>query len=255
MRAIALTWQAAWLEALANRRSFWSQLGFMAANDVVWVVFWQLFFRRVGTIRGWDADQVMVLLAILTTSVGWVLGAMANARHIGHMAASGQLDAALSLPLPTLPYLLARRVDAANVGDVVFGLTLFVWLGAPTPQRFVVFVLGVGCASAVFLGFLVLLGSIAFYLGPNPASDLGLNALVLFSSYPVDIFSGITKVLLYGVVPAGFMTALPTSLVEHFDPARAAALVAAGVGIATAGWLSFNAGLRRYTSGALWTQA
>ena len=38
----------------------------MMANDVAWVVFWMLFFRKVGTLRGWDTHQVLLLFAILT---------------------------------------------------------------------------------------------------------------------------------------------------------------------------------------------
>ena len=63
MRALAVTWQTAWREAWANRRGFWTQVTVMVINDVVWIVFWVLFFHRVGTVRGWNVDQLLVLLA------------------------------------------------------------------------------------------------------------------------------------------------------------------------------------------------
>jgi outer membrane protein assembly factor BamB len=44
----------------------------MALNDVAWVVFWVLFFRRVGTIHGWDRSRVLLLEAALTTGGGVV---------------------------------------------------------------------------------------------------------------------------------------------------------------------------------------
>ena len=107
----------------------------------------------------------------------------------------------------------------------------------------------------IIAGFLVLMGSISFYVGRNEAGDLGFQSLLLFSSYPVDIFVGTTKLFLYAVVPAGFVSATPARLVEDFDPAWAAALLAVGVAFASAGWVAFNLGLRRYTSGAVWTAA
>lgn len=74
MTALALTWVTAWREALANRRGFWTQVTLMVVNDIVWILFWILFFRRVGEVRGWAVDDVLVLLAILTTSAAGFSG-------------------------------------------------------------------------------------------------------------------------------------------------------------------------------------
>ena len=52
---------------MVEPRGFWFQVGIMAANDVAWVVFWVLFFRKVGTLKGWDTHKVLLLFAILTT--------------------------------------------------------------------------------------------------------------------------------------------------------------------------------------------
>ena len=125
MRAITTTWATAWSEAWSNRRGFWTQVSLMFVNDTVWIVFWVLFFRRVGQVRGWDIGQVLVLFAVLTTSAGFVLGMMNNARRIGQLAADGELDSALSLPVPTLPHLLVRRIETLFVGDLFFGLAIF----------------------------------------------------------------------------------------------------------------------------------
>ena len=55
------------------------------------------------------------------------------------------------------------------------------------------------------------------------------------------------------VQPAGFVSAVPTRLVDEFDVRWAAAAVAAGLGFLWLGWIVFSAGLRRYTSGSVWT--
>lgn len=255
MNALALTWVTAWREALANRRGFWTQITAMLINDAVWIVFWVLFFQRVGEVRGWAIDDVVVLLAIVTTAAGWVLGAMNNARQLGHLIANGDLDAALGLPVPTLPHLLVRRIETLFVGDLFFGLALFLLFGHPTPERLAVFAFGVVCAVLIITGFLVTVGSLAFYIGRNEAGELGFQALLLFSSYPVDIFSGAAKFLLFVVIPAGFVSSLPARLVEEFDPWLAAAVAAVGVLIAAVGVVSFTFGLRRYTSGSTWTRS
>ena len=249
----ARTWRAAWAEAWANRRSFWLQITIMVVNDVIWVTFWVLFFRRIGELRGWDVNDVLLLLSVLTTAAGIVLGLLANSRKIAELAADGGLDAALTLPAAPLAHLLLRRVDTSNVGDAIFGLGLFIAVGSPTPARVAVFVFGVLCASLILIGFIVAVGSTAFFAGRSEAGDLGFQALLLTSSYPVDVFSGATKVLLYTALPAGFVSSTPARLIHEFDLRWAAGLFVVSLAVFASGWATFTLGLRRYTSGATWT--
>jgi ABC-2 type transport system permease protein len=254
-RGLAATARGAFAEAWANRAGFWSQITAMAVNDIAWVGFWALFFDRVGTVRGWDRDRVLLLLAVLTTSAGFVLGLLGNARRIGQVAAAGELDAALALPVPTLPYLLVRRVEPVHLGDLVFGVVLFAAAGHPSPARTATYLLGVAASVLLLTGFLVAIGSTAFFAGRGDAGELGFHAVLLFASYPIDVFTGGAKVFLYTVVPAAFVAAVPAKLVDSFD--RSLAVVAVGVAVAFAalGWALFERGLRRYTSGSMWTDA
>jgi ABC-2 type transport system permease protein len=103
-------------------------------------------------------------------------------------------------------------------------------------------------------GFLVLTGSLAFFVGRGEGGELGFHSILLLSSYPVDVFAGLAKVVLYTVVPAAFVSSVPARLVTSFDVGRAAALAAVAACFALAGWAAFTAGLRRYASGAVWTR-
>jgi ABC-2 type transport system permease protein len=254
VNAIVATMRAASREAWANRTAFWTALAAMAINDIVWVLFWVLFFGKVGTVAGWDRTRVLLLLAIVTTGAGVVLSMLTNARRIGQLAADGGLDAALALPVRTLPYLLVRRVDAVNLGDVVFGLGLFLVACHPTPERAALYLLGTAAGATVLLGFLVLVGSLAFFTGRSDAGDLGFQAVILLASYPVDIFSGMTKVLLYTAIPAAFVSAVPARLVDHLDVSDLAELLGAAALFLALAISVFRLGLRRYTSTALWTR-
>jgi ABC-2 type transport system permease protein len=255
MRAVLATMRAAVAEAWANRQAFWVQVLAMVVNDIAWVGFWLLFFDRVGTVRGWDADRVLLLFAVLTTSAGLVLGVLANARSVGRMATEGQLDAVLALPVPPLAYLLVRRIETTNLGDFLFGIALFVVAGSPTLERTGIYVAGTLAAAVLLTGFLVATGSLAFFAGRSETGELGLHAMLLLASYPADIFTGTSKVLLYTAVPAAFVAAVPSTLVDDFDPATALALGGAAAAFAFTGWALFTLGLRRYTSGSLWTRA
>ncbi len=255
MRVARATLAAAWQEAWANRRGFWLQVGIMSVNDLGWIVFWAFFFGRVNDVKGWDFDRIMVLFAILATAAGIVLGLLNNSRRMGELASTGGLDAALALPTSPLVHALCRRVEATNVGDLFFGVGCFLILGQPTVERTLVFAFGVGCAVLILGGFLVAMGSLSFYTSPNEASDLGFHAMLLFANYPVDIFSGATKIFLYVVVPAGFVTSVPALLVDDFDLRWAAGMLCVALTVAFVGWLTFTLGLRRCTSGATWVAA
>jgi ABC-2 type transport system permease protein len=255
MKAIAATMRGAVAEARANPGAFWTQLSAMVLNDLAWVVFWVLFFDRVGTVRGWDRSRVLLLFAVLTTGGGLVLGVLSNARRVGQLVGDGGIDAALALPVAPLPYLLVRRVDPVNVGDVVFGVLLFAVSGTPTLGRTVIYVLGSLCGAAVLAGFLVIVGSITFFSGRGEAGDLGFHAILLLANYPIDIFAGATKVLLYTAVPAAFVAAVPSKLIDDFDLARAATLLGVAALFVAGAVTVFTLGLRRYTSSSVWTRA
>lgn len=255
MSTVSATLRAALTEAWSNRASFWTQLSAMAVNDLMWVVFWVLFFNRTGSVSGWDRSRVLLLLAIITTGAGLVLGLLSNSRRIGQLIAEGGIDAALALPVPTLPYLLVRRVDPVNLGDTFFGIGLFFIACHPTPERFVVWLIGSALGALVFLGFLVLVGSLAFFTGRSEAGDLGFQAIILLASYPVDMFSGATKVLLYTALPAAFVSVVPARLVEHVTLTSLLELVVAAAAFSFGAVGVFTLGLRRYTSHALWTRA
>jgi ABC-2 type transport system permease protein len=253
MRAVLATVRTALAETCANPGALGTQAAAMIVNDLAWVGFWLLFFERVGDIRGWDASRVLLLFAILTSAAGLVLGFLSNARRVGQMATDGELDSVLALPVPPLAYLLVRRIDPTNLGDLGFGVVLFLAAGEPTLDRAAV--VGVLAGGLVLAGFLVATQSLAFFLGRGEAGDIGLHAILLLAGYPADVFAGAPKVLLYTAVPAAFVAGVPATLVDDFDPATAAVLAAVAAGFAVAGWATFTLGLRRYTSGSAWTRA
>jgi len=226
----------------------------MFANDAIWVLFWVLVFERVDSIRGWDVDDIIVLMAIITTSTGAVVGLANNSRRVSELATTGGLDPVLALPVHPLRHLLSSRIETIAMGDMLFGILLFAAFGDPSPSRVAVFVFSVGAAVAIVGGFLIVVGSLSFWTGRTEAGDLGFQAIVLFSIYPVDIFSGVTRFILYTVVPAGFITAIPARLVSDFDLPLALAVLGVAATAVAAGWTTFTLGLRRYTSGATWTQ-
>jgi ABC-2 type transport system permease protein len=255
VRGLRATLRNAFAEVAAKPGALVAQMFVMMINDFVWVVFWVLFFDRVGTLGGWDRDSILLLQAVLTTAGGLSLGLFANARRIGSMAVDGDLDAVLALPVMPLPFVLLRRIEPVNLGDLAFGVGLFFIACDPTPARTLAFALVVLASTMLLTGFLVLTGALAFFLGRSESGELGFHSMLLLGAYPVDLFAGAIRVLLFTVVPAAFVSAVPAALIDEFDAGRAIALTVAAVTFALAAATTFTLGLRRYTSGSIWTRA
>lgn len=255
LRVLGATMRTAWREATANRVGLWSQVSIMVLNDIVWVVFWVLLFNRVGEVRGWDVDRIVLLLAVFTTNAGIVMGLFHNLRRIGELVVGGGLDALLVLPTSPLAHLMARRIETVFLGDIGFGIVLFAVAGNPTPAKTAVFVFAVVCAAMVVGGFLIIVGSLSFFASRDDAADLGLHAMLAFGNYPVDMFGGVLRVILYGVIPAAFVTSVPAKLVDDFRLGWAITLAAVALFVAGLAVALFTFGLRRYTSGAVWVPA
>ncbi len=255
LRAYGRVLATSFAEAYSHRAAFWVGVVTMLTNNIAWLIIWAFFFDQVGTVRGWDGDRIRLLLAILATATGLVIGFFNNARRLAEMAGTGELDAALALPVPTLPFLLCRRVRPGGVGDFVFGPLLFMLAGNPTLSRTAMYVLGSLSGALVFLGFLVLIGSIGLRYGNEVVSEQGFQTVLLFAFYPADIFGPLARFVMYFVVPAGFVSAIPVRLVDDFSLGLLAGQLAAALVAVLAGWFAFRWAMEHYTSGAAWTQA
>jgi ABC-2 type transport system permease protein len=255
MSGLRATSRNAFAEVAAKPAALATQMAIMIINDFAWVIFWVLFFDRVGTLGGWNRDNILVLQAVLTAAGGLSLGLLSNARRIGTMAVGGDLDAVLALPVAPLPFVLLRRIEPVNLGDLAFGIVLFLVACEPSPARTLSFVLVVLASATLLTAFLVLTGALAFFLGRSESGELGFHSMLLLGAYPTDLFAGAIRVMLFTVVPAALIAAVPASLIGEFDLGRALLLVLTAVVFAVAATTTFTLGLRRYTSGSVWTRA
>jgi ABC-2 type transport system permease protein len=205
----------------------------------------------VGALRGWDMHDVALLFGVGATSFGLMQAVAGGALHLSRFIDEGALDAMLVQPKPTLGYALGCRSQASGFGDVASGV-VFLWLsGAVTLERVPWAVASVLCASVVFTASSVLFFSLAFWLPRTHAtSRQALDVLVTFALYPEPLFRGVLRVVLFSLIPAGFVAYLPVQIIRSGGAAELACLVSATLAYV---WLArrvFHAGLRRYSSGS-----
>ncbi len=251
LRFLAALWKANLLAAMEYRVSFISQIAGMMLNNAVYFLFWVIFFDRFQSVRGWELDDMFLLFGIAAAGIGLGNYLFGNNHALADTIAGGRLDYYLSLPRPVLLHVLASRSLTHGLGDFSYGLISFALAGQWTAGAVARFLGATLVAAVVYLSFLVLVQSLAFWLGN--ASMLGqqaLNALVTLALYPITLFDGTAKLLLFTVVPAAFIGAVPAELVREFSWATFAQLLAAAGAFLGLALLVFYRGLRRYESGS-----
>lgn len=237
---------------LEYRGAFISQVVAMFLNDGVWLVFWTLFFTRFPVLRGWTINDVITLWAMTASGFGLAHAIYGNVLPLAGLVAQGQLDVWMLYPRALLPHILLGRMSASAWGDALFGYAVYLVFVRPDLQHFVLFVVLTLSAALLFVGFGVLTGSLSFFLGnASSLADQWRFAMVTFSTYPAVLFDGAIKLLLYTLVPAGFVSYLPVQALRELSPWYALLALAGALGVTAMGVLVFYLGLRRYESGNL----
>ena len=250
-------WKANLLAAMEYRVAFLSQVIGMMLNNGIYFVFWIIFFDRFQQVRGWGLDEMFVLFGVVAAGFGLATYLFGNAMTLSDVIASGRLDYYLSLPRPALLHVLASRSRTSGLGDFIYGLISFLLAGHYTLDTLARFILATLLSATILVSFLILVQSLSFWMGnASLLAAQATNAILTFSSYPIRLFDGSAKFLLFTILPAAFMGALPAEFVHAFSWSRLAQILAAALFLLSLAVFTFRRGLRRYESGsAIQTQA
>ena len=238
--------------ALEYRGAFIAQALGMMLNDATFFIFWVLFFDRFPNVGGWGVRDVVLVWAIAATAVGLATVFFGNCLRLATIVVQGQLDYYLGLPKNVLLHVLVSRMGLAGWGDVGFGLLAYALFGPHDPAGLGLYVLLVISSTVTFIACMVIAGCLAFFIGSAEAAAFqAQQAVINFSLYPGGVYHGWVRVVLFSLVPAGFISHLPVELLRTFDPLRLAAVIAFALGSLLVAILLFRSGLRRYESGNL----
>jgi ABC-2 type transport system permease protein len=232
--------------SMALRGAFWAQVIFMALNNLIFFVMWWIFFDRFKEI-----EDMAAIYGMVAGAFGLAMIFVAGARELARYIAEGDLDSFLTQPKSALLQSVASRSNASGWGDVVSGFVLLYLSGYFGVAEVLWGAVGMACGATVFLATMVIVHSMAFWLGHVGALARQVSEfLIIFSAYPKTIFSGALKFLLFTALPAGFVSYLPVELVRGFSLPTLAAVVGGALLYSALAIAVFAAGLRRYESGS-----
>jgi ABC-2 type transport system permease protein len=244
-------WQANVASAMEYRAAFISQIVGMFINDAVYFAFWLVFFDRFQQVRGWGVTDMFLLMSIVAFGYGLAFTFFGNALQLSRVIAQGQLDYYLALPRGVLINVLASRMSNSAVGDISFGIIAFLFAGPLTLPGVALWLAASLLVAVVFVMAFTFFHSLTFWLGnASGLAEQAMNAMVTLALYPADIFQGAVRFMMFTLVPAAFVGAVPLNAVRGLDANLMLTLVVATLVITTLSTASFYLGLRRYESGS-----
>jgi ABC-2 type transport system permease protein len=244
-------WKANLQSVMEYRAAFILQVFGMMINNAIYFLIWVIYFDRFKEVRGWGLNDMFVTYGIIASGFGLISLLFGNVFNLGDVIAKGRLDYYLSMPRPVLLHTVASRSIASGMGDFTYGFVSYALSGQFTWDGLGRFLIGTLCAAAIFAAFMILVQSLAFWIGNTSyLSALALNAIITFGIYPITLFDNTAKLILFTLIPAALMGALPAEFVLAFTWGTLAEIFLGSAIFLVLAVSVFRLGLRRYESGS-----
>ena len=239
--------------ALAQRRQILFTSGAMFTQNLLFFLLWVIFFGTVKNVRGWTIADFETFYGIVVGGFGLAFFWADSCGQIAGKIISGDLDAYLVRPRSPLPQLVLGPVGMSCLGDIVYAV-LLLSLAQLSLQGWLLALLTALLTGIIQVATFLLVQTLGFYLagGDRLARQL-YDMFLCLSAVPQQAQTGVIKLLLFTVVPAGFLVVLPVEIVRQHSLHLLLWLASAAAGYALLAIAAFNHGLRRYASATGWT--
>lgn len=246
--------------SMEYRVSFLFQTFGMFLNNASFAFFWWVLITRVGSIGGYGFEDVMMLWALTSCGFGIMSVVFGNVPRICDMILKGELDSYLLQPKNVLINVIASGTRISGWGDIIYGLALFVAVksfgdGGLTFWSFVLFLLFSVTAALLFSSVIITFNSLAFFFGDVASiAGLGFEFIITLSIYPASIYKGLVRFIVFSVLPAGFISFIPSLVIKEYDIKMMLSVIGMTAVWVFVAFFTFNKGLKKYESGNLIVQ-
>lgn len=251
MRVCLLSIKYNIMREMVNKVTFLTNICFMVLNNATFLVQWFILLRLREDVGGYTLREIMLLWGLVAASYGLSHILFARVFSLSELIIKGKLDSFLVQPKNVLVSVLTSSTDISAIGDFLYGVVI-VCACRPGVGGFFLFLLFVVTGAVIFTSMALLMGSLSFWF---VRMDMLQNQMVMnivsFGTYPDGIFSGVTRFLLYFVIPAGMAVWHPVHVLVSFDAGMLFTVLGYVCGLTVLAVAVFYRGLRRYASGNL----
>ena len=251
MRVCLLSVKYNIMREMVNKVTFLTNICFMLLNNATFLVQWIILLRLREAVGGYTMREIMLLWGLTATSFGLSHILFARVFSLSELIIKGKLDSFLVQPKNVLVSVLTSSTDISAIGDFLYGVVI-VCICRPGVGGFFLFLLFAVTGAVIFTSFALLLGSLSFwFVRMDMVQDQMVMNIVSFATYPDGIFNGVTRFLLYFVIPAGMTVWHPVHMLVRFEAGMLFTVLGYAGGLTALAVAVFYKGLKRYASGNL----
>lgn len=246
-------WKLNFLRVLEYRWSLVTQAFWMMISDTITIVMWIFFFDKLWKIGWMDINDYVILYSVLLFVFSYVHVFFGGYQEIAENIMDGKIDSYLLLPKNELILMLVNSFKIYALWDLFFWIWILFFIKWAS-LLFIGKILILSLFGAlIFLGFMILFQSLAFYMGSSRELSRAMFELMLWPThYPPKIYEwSFLKILFLTVMPVYYAFFFPYELVQSFDPIKFLYIVLATVFFLSLWVFTFYRWLRRYESGNL----
>lgn len=251
IRVTFLAVKYALLKEMLNKATFISNIVFMVLNNATFIIQWVILYSLKSDVGGYSMNQVLMLWAVSAGGYGFSHFFFKNSYSLSNTITEGKLDAYLVQPKNVLISSISSSVEASAIGDMIYGLIIFLVCDFNLLHLCLFILLSI-LSGLMLTAIAVILGSLSFWFRRSDTiADRGNSLMVNFSTYPDGIFNGVSRIILYSIIPIGFTTYIPVQILVNFNALYFFIIVLFTVFLVLLAFLIFYSGLRRYSSSNL----
>ena len=239
------------MREMINKVTFVMNVLFTMINNATILVQWFILFRVRGDVGGYTMKEILILWGLTAASFGLSHILFARVFSLPELIISGKLDSYLVQPKNVLLGVMTSSTDITAIGDLLYGLAVLCLCGLSIGKVFLILMFTV-TGTVIFTAFALLMGSMAFwFVRMEMLGNQMILGMVSFATYPDGIFKGISRFLLYFIIPVGMAVYHPVHIMVSFDAKIAVTVLGYAVLLGILAVAVFYRGLRRYSSSSL----
>ena len=239
------------MRKMLNKASFITNIIFMILNDSSFIIQWVILFSLKDNVGGYEFRQILVIWAMAAGSYGISRFFFYKAFSLSDIINQGKLDSYLVQPKNVLLSVITSDVDVSALGDIIYGYILMFIYGINF-KNFILYTLFTICGGIIVSAISIILSSLSFWFNKSDVIADTINSMIVnFATYPDGIFKGLTKILLYTIVPVGLANYIPVKVLINFDLKLTLIILGITLIFILLSFLIFNKGLKKYSSSNL----
>ncbi|MBR6133281.1 MAG: ABC-2 family transporter protein [Bacilli bacterium] len=239
------------MKAMENKVAFLTSVIMMIFNNATFIIQWVTIFSLKEVIGSYTFSDVMFFWAMASGSFGFAHILFNGAYKIPEYIEQGKLDAYLTMPKNTLCQVITSSLEPSAVGDLIYGYIALIIFNFSI-KNILLYTLLIPFGGIIYVSIVVIYNSLTFrFYRSSYLTDAIRDVFINTSLYPDIIFNKIVKFVSYTFIPSGFACWIPVHLLMDFNIKYFLILLGGTILFIIMAFISFNKGLKSYTSSNL----